>query len=211
MVIALTVAAVSCSSGPGTSTSSSGAGKPPAAVETPAPSEGNAVVGKAPAATNGVPSIVILEPTGEASFPPQPAPPAMDQVSLTFIPATLIVRTGQPTEFRNSDDVLHNVRVRNEATKEPAFNVAIPTGGTYQHTFQQAGFYDVGCDIHPGMAAIVVASTSPYAVMADNEGRFTIADVQPGAYLAKVYSGAKTIERAIDVTGGRTELSVEAP
>jgi len=169
------------------------------------------VVGKAPAAKSGIPSIVILEPKGEATFPPQPAPPVMDQISMTFTPATLIVRAGQPAEFRNSDDVLHNVRVRNEATKEPAFNVAIPTGQAYTHTFERPGFYDVGCDIHPGMAAIVIAAGSPYAVMADVEGNFSIPDVAPGAYTATAYAGADKIERAVEVSKGPTQVTFEAP
>jgi len=183
----------------------------PVKDSTPAPppdaTSAASVVGKAPAAKSGMPSIIVLEPKGEASFPPQPALPVMDQISMTFIPATLIVRTGQPAEFRNSDDVLHNVRVREEATKEPAFNVAIPTGQVYSYTFKRPGFYDVGCDIHPGMSAIVVATTSPYAVLADVEGNFAIPDVAPGVYTATVYAGAEKIERSVEVNNGRTQIS----
>src|SRR5437879_5513746 len=81
-------------------------------------------------------------------------------------------RAGQPGEVRNNDDVLHNVRVREDGTHSPAFNVAIPTGEKFLFTFQRDGFYDVGCDIHPAMAAQIVATTSPYVAVADREGNF---------------------------------------
>jgi plastocyanin len=157
-----------------------------------------------PPAAGGFPSIVILEPQGGATMPAQPEPPQMDQIQQTFIPAVLLVRTGQPVEFRNSDEVLHNVRVREDATHAPAFNVAIPTGEKYTFTFQRDGFYDVGCDIHPGMSAQIVSSDSPYAAVADAEGNFTIANVPAGAYKAVVWAGAQKIEKPLTVAGQTT-------
>jgi plastocyanin len=149
---------------------------------------------------------VILTPKADKQFAPPAETPFMDQVTLTFTPAVLFVRTGVPSEFRNSDDVLHNVRVREEATKEGVFNVAIPTGGSYQHTFARDGFYDVGCDIHPGMSAQVISTSTPYATMADAEGNYAFEGVEPGAYALTIFSGTEKIERSVDVSGGRTEL-----
>jgi len=151
---------------------------------------------------------VVLEPRTPTDFGEQPQKPVMDQVGLTFTPAVMLVRTGQPSEFRNNDDVLHNVRVFEMETKQGAFNVAIPTGGSYEHTFARDGFYDVGCDIHPGMSAIVVATSTPFTVMADESGAFRLEDVPPGPYKLTVYSGAKTIRQDVEVGTGRTEIKV---
>lgn len=155
--------------------------------------------------------MVILQPQTPGEFPPQTTRPVMDQVSLTFLPPILLVRTGQPAEFWNSDATLHNVRVRNEVTKEPAFNVALPTGGTYGYTFTTDGFYEVGCDIHPAMAATVIAVSTPYATLTDREGKFTFEQVIPGSYKATVYAGAQRIERTIEIGPGRTELDLHGP
>ena len=179
-----------------------------AAVEAAAPV--HIVAGKVPAARGGMAAIVILEPRTPREFPPQAERPYMDQISQTFFPAVLFVRTGQPTEFRNSDDVLHNVRVREQETKEGTFNVAIPTGQVYLHTFPRDGFYDVGCDIHPGMAAQIVATSTPYAVMADTDGNFVFGDVEPGGYTMIVYVGPDKINRTVDVSGARTIVNVTA-
>ena len=60
---------------------------------------------------------MIFEPQPGGEMPAQTDVPFMDQVQQTFTPPMLLVRTGQPTEFRNNDDVLHNVRVREDETQ----------------------------------------------------------------------------------------------
>jgi plastocyanin len=181
-----------------------------APAATPAVSTGNAtVVGHGPRPNPGAQIVVVLEPTTSRSFPLQTDVPVMDQVSLTFGPELLLVRTGQPVEFRNSDDTLHNVHVTHEETREPAFNVAIPTGSAYRYTFGKDGFYRVGCDIHPAMAASVFSVATPYATLAEPDGRFTIADVAPGAYTATLYAAGKKLQRAVEVTSGVVEITIE--
>jgi plastocyanin len=174
------------------------------------------VDGRLPAAVGGFPSIVILEPhtavdgavDGGVDEAAPVTAPYMDQIQQTFIPSVLMVRTGQPVEFRNSDEVLHNVRVREDATRSPAFNVAIPTGETYRFTFPRDGFYDVGCDIHPGMAAQVVSSRSPYTAVADADGAYAIPGVPAGSYKAIVYTGAEKLERDVTVADGQTRVDI---
>jgi plastocyanin len=167
------------------------------------------VFGRAPTA-NGQPSIVVLIPSGGPTAPAQAAMPVMDQAVMTFFPPTLFVRTAQPVEFRNSDDVLHNVNVKDEDTKVQAFNVAIPTGATYTYTFASDGFYGVRCDIHPAMWALVVSTSSPYAMQTDESGAFAFDNVAAGSYTVRVYVGARTLERAIEVTSSSMEVSFAA-
>jgi plastocyanin len=154
---------------------------------------------------------VVLESIGGGDPSPQASAPLMDQVQQTFIPSILLVRTGQPVDFLNNDDVLHNVRVRDSETKESAFNVAIPTGEKYTHVFKRDGFYDVGCDIHPGMSAQIVASGSPYAAVADTSGAFEIAGVPNGPYKAIAYAGAQKIEREVTIAAGTSTLDLTHP
>jgi Copper binding proteins, plastocyanin/azurin family len=134
----------------------------------------------------------------------------MDQVSLTFIPALLFVRTGERVEFRNSDDTLHNVHVGNAETKEPSFNVAIPTGESYSYTFQSDGFYHVTCDIHPAMSADIISSSTPFATMADGEGSFGFADVPPGDYVLREYLGKSKKETTVQIKPGMNTLAAGA-
>jgi plastocyanin len=183
---------------------------PPAAVAGPA--HGHATVsGRVAAPKPGTSTVVMLKPNAAMEFPAQTAQPVMDQIALAFTPTILFTRIGQPAEFRNSDDELHNIRVMDAETKEPAFNVALPTGGTFRHTFDAEGFYDVGCDIHPGMSAVVIASQSPFSSVVSDGGQFTFSNVPAGDYTLSVYTGADRFERTVSVTPGQTDLGTVAP
>jgi plastocyanin len=173
--------------------------RPAAAIE-----QAGTVVGRAPA---GTPVFVLLEPKSESTFPPQTDTPVMDQIGATFSPDFLFVRTGQPVDFRNSDDTLHNVHVSNSDTKEPSFNVAIPTGEKYTYTFEKGGFYHVGCDIHPSMAADLLASSSPFAVIAEADGSFAFTAVPPGAYTLSVWAAGRKLQRDVEVKAGTNQIA----
>jgi len=184
------------------------ASAPQSAAATAADGPGQ-VTGKAPAPNAGGAVVVVLEPTTERTFAPQTEKPVMDQVGQTFGPEVLIVRTGQPVEFRNSDDTLHNVHVSHDETREPAFNVAIPTGESYSYTFRRDGFYRVGCDIHPSMAATIYSTASPFATLAAADGRFAFADVPQGTWKLSVFAAGRRLEREVDVRGGVTDATVQ--
>jgi plastocyanin len=182
---------------------------PPAAAATAAQldaASAHTVTGRGPAAINGQAAVVILQPTTPKDYPVSGDPPYMDQFSQTFIPPMLFVRTGQRTQFRNSDDVLHNVRVRESDTKEGMFNVAVPTGQVFNFTFPRDGFYDVGCDIHPGMSAQILSTSSPYVTVAASDGSFAFEDVEAGSYVVTAYAGAQKLEKKIEVAGARTDV-----
>jgi plastocyanin len=187
---------------------------PPAAAPTAPPVSPTAtgqsarIVGSVKGA-GGAAAVVVLEPKSARTFPPQSEKPLMDQAGLTFGPELLLVRTGQPVEFRNSDDTLHNVHVTHEETREPAFNVAIPTGGSYNHTFERDGFYRVGCDIHPAMAASIFSASTPYTALAESDGSFTFSGVPPGAWTVTVYTGGRRLKKDVDVKGGVTPVAIE--
>ncbi len=201
-ILALAFVIASCSKQPGQ--------PPPAAAAAPAADpSAHVVVGKAPPAVNGQVAIVTLHSQPAVEFAPPPEPPYMDQISQTFIPPMLFVRTGLPTQFRNSDDVLHNVRVRESETREGMFNVAIPTGQVYNFTFPRDGFYDVGCDIHPGMSAQIFAASSPYVVAAAADGTYEFDDVPPGPYTVTIYAGSQKIEKRVEVSGAKTEVALD--
>lgn len=203
-VVVLCAAASACSKPDAAPPPAVTAAPPPAAAA--ANGAGGSVAGRVRA--DGA-AVVVLEPKNPRTFSPPAEKPVMDQAGLTFGPELLLVRTGYPVEFRNSDDTLHNVRVSHEETRASAFNVAIPTGESYTYTFERDGFYRVGCDIHPAMAASVFAARSPFTTLADGTGHFTFADVPDGSWTITVYADGKRLHKDIEIAGGMTKVTIE--
>jgi plastocyanin len=191
-------------------TSSSCGSKPaeaPSAPPATAPPTG-AVTVTGQAKGSGAGAIVVLTPAdGHESRPPA-SPQIMDQAGYTFLPALLVAQTGQTVQFRNSEDVLHNVRVTEAATDTPVFNIATTAFGAYDHKFERPGFYTVTCDIHSTMRADILVAPSPYTATTDEHGGFTIDSVPAGAYTATLYAGGAPTTKAVEVKAGKTELTL---
>jgi plastocyanin len=177
-----------------------------AASAPPAPaSTSPSIVGKAPRG-----AIVTLAPAPAREFALPGGPAIMDQYAKQFVPDLLLVRVGQPVEFRNSESEPHNVNVNRVPTGTQIFSVGTAPYQKYVHTFEQPGQYAVACDIHPGMMATVVATATPYVAVADDRGWFTFADVVPGEYTLGWTVSGQSGEKAVTVGSGRTELVVPA-
>ena len=178
--------------------------------ETPK-STASTVTGTAPRAFGGFPSVVILEPEVPIEVPILP-PAVMDQYNTEFHPRLLLVRVGQTVRFKNSEDTLHNVHVIDIETHDTAFNVATPVVGAYDYVFDNASVYDVSCGIHPSMAAFIVVTDSQFAVVAENDGAFSLPEVPAGNYTARVWNldparrSARDVVIAID--DAATELNL---
>ena len=156
-------------------------------------------------------AIVTLDPVSPREFTAPGDARVMDQFGQQFLPGLLVVQAGQRVEFRSSEDVLHNVRVDEVGTRAPVFNVATPPFEAYTHTFDKPGYYNVSCDIHPAMHANIFVSRTPYTAVADATGAFSIANVEPGSYTARAFSGGAPTERSVDVTAPRTQLAFGQP
>ena len=154
---------------------------PEAPVEpAPEPTESGLaqLVGTAPPANGVVVSIILLDPHAEIDVPLPDETPVMDQYGRMFNPLFLLVRQGQTVRFTNSEDDLHTVHVKDSAG-ESLFNIATLFDSSYEFTFDREDSYDVVCNTHTEMQANILVVSSPYAVLADSDGAFTVPDVIP--------------------------------
>jgi plastocyanin len=111
----------------------------------------------------------------DAPNAPPPAvtkPAILDQRNLEFLPHVLVVRVGTRVKFPNNDRVFHNVFSFKDGKK---FDLGFyPINAVKYVTFDRAGVSRLFCNIHPGMAAYVIAVDSPYFASSGASGAFTI-------------------------------------
>ena len=164
-------------------------------------------VGMAPPANGAIQSAILLDPHADIEVPLPDEVPVMDQYGRMFYPLFLLVRIGQTIRFTNSEDDLHTVHVKDSAG-ESLFNIATLFGSRYEFTFDREDAYDVVCNTHTEMAADILVVSSPYAVLADSDGAFTVSNVIPGTYTVTMLNGEQRRERQVEIVAGRNELDL---
>ena len=185
--------------------------EPAPAVEAPVAQDGalGDVVGVAPEGDATIRSIVLLDPHHEVDVPLPEEWPVMDQIGRQFVPGFILVRAGQTINFTNSEDDIHTVHVRNSAG-ESLFNVASLNGSSYTHTFEVDDEFSVICNTHTEMFADIMVVESPYAVVAERDGSFTVPGVIPGRYTATVIIAKDRREHEVEIVAGRNDLNLTA-
>jgi plastocyanin len=130
------------------------------------------------------------------------APPVLDQYNLNFLPHVLVVRAGTTVKFPNNDRVFHNVFSFRDGKK---FDLGVyPIGAVKYVRFDRPGVSRLFCNIHPGMAAYVVAVDSPYFAASDASGAFTL-QAPAGRYVYHAWrAGAAPLAGEVLVDGTAT-------
>lgn len=158
-----------------------------------------AVVYLGVAASNGKPS------TNETAF--------LDQRDCEFVPRIQIARSGAVLILKNSDPLLHVVRIDSMSGTNgptPILNVATPYAG-FEKSYSLAGFKEptllkaVCGNGHNWMAAYIAVMPHPWAALTDNEGKFILRGVPAGNHKLYVWQEALgTLARDIKVTSDLT-------
>jgi len=164
-----------------------------------APALGGEVVGTVQVAGRPAQHAVVWLAVSDAPATP-PKKIVVDQRNLAFVPHVLAVRVGTTVEFPNNDKVFHNVFSFRDGKK---FDLGMyPKGAMKPITFDKPGLARLFCNIHPNMAAYVMALESPYFAVSNENGRFTIAGVPPGTYTYHAWRpGGEKLTGSVSVDG----------
>ena len=137
----------------------------------------------------------------------------LDQRDCEFVPRIQIARSGAPLILKNSDPVLHVVRIDAlSSTNGPTTLLAeaTPYAG-FEKKYQLANFREptllkASCgNGHDWMAAYIAVMPHPWAAITDENGSFVLRDVPAGTY--KLYAWHEvlgTLTREVKVAGGRS-------
>lgn len=102
-----------------------------------------------------------------------------------FMPHLLVVPAGSSVEFPNMDPFYHNVFSLFDGKR---FDLGLyEAGSTRTVRFDREGVSYIFCNIHPEMAAVIVALRSPYYGISAADGSVSLHDVPPGRYRVHVW------------------------
>lgn len=150
-------------------------------------------------------AVVYVDTIPGKSFPPPTEHAVMDQKNLTFVPHVLPVLVGTTVDFKNSDNLAHNVFSLTPCTG--GFNLGTwGQGKVKSHTFDKPCPAEILCIIHQEMDAWVVVVPTPYYAKTDADGTYTIPDVPDGSYTVKAWHQRVKGESQEVSVSGATEV-----
>jgi plastocyanin len=126
-------------------------------------------------------AVVYLDPAPRAAFDAREDPrPRMDQRDERFVPHVLAIVAGTTVDFPNNDETYHNVF---SLSKAKSFDLGRYAAGRSKSVrFDRPGIVRVFCEIHSHMSAYILVFAHRYFAVTDDEGRFRLENVPPGAY-----------------------------
>jgi len=140
--------------------------------------------------------------------------PAMDQRGFQFRPCVMAVQIGTPVSFPNKDPMYHSVFSYSAARK---FDLGRYRAGEEPDAvvFDKPGTVSLFCEIHEHMRAQIVVVDTPYFVLTDAKGNFTLPNLPSGSHTFHVWLGPKeSFEMTVDLKEGATakvDWSNQAP
>jgi len=152
-------------------------------------------------------AVVWIDSPSEEPARDSNAQVALNQKECAFTPHVVLLVPGQFLGIRNSDPVLHNVRIFRESRAEDVRSSPVllfhqwqkPDASELSWLAPEPGRYVVRCGIHPWMYAWVVVLSSPVCAITDSSGSFEIPGASAGRHTLHVWHE----------TLGRLDLSIE--
>ncbi len=131
-------------------------------------------------------AVYAMKLNGKINLPAPTASAVMDQIDRQFVPHLLVVQTGTPVEFPNSDTVAHHVYSFSHPNK-----FMLPMYKGEQHppvTFEHSGVVSIGCNIHDHMLGYILVVDSTTFTKTDEKGKGSLSLDNPQDYEISIWS-----------------------
>jgi plastocyanin len=167
----------------------------------------NTVVGRVSASGRPAAEVVVWLDAPGAVRAAEAGRLVLEQRNMQFTPRVLAARVGSTIELPNNDRVFHNVFSFNHGKP---FDLGLyPVGATKRITLDRPAVNRLYCNIHPHMAAYIVAVDTPYFATSNKAGEFTIPGVPAGEFTYHAWrSGGETLTGVVTV-GGNAPLVIQ--
>jgi plastocyanin len=159
--------------------------------------------------TNRRRSVVYLETAPRGAFDHREEPRAkLDQRNEAFAPHVLAIVAGTTVDFPNNDETYHNVF---SLSPTKSFDLGRYAAGRSKSVrFDRPGIVRVFCDIHSHMSAFILVFAHRYFAVTDDDGRYRLDNVPPGAYTVVAWNESAASESrrvVIPEAGGDLETN----
>lgn len=132
-----------------------------------------------------------------------------DQKGCTFEPRIMIIKPKMAGAVTNSDSVGHNFHTISKGVYN--INKKIQPGSKLvvkNNKIRKTGMVRVKCDIHSWMGGHWIVADSPYTVLTDADGNFSITDIPAGEYTLKIWHETlgESKQKVVVTKGGSTKV-----
>ena len=142
-------------------------------------------------------AVVWLSAPGAETEEADKSPVRVDQRQCVFEPHVVGVPAGKEIAIRNSDSVIHNIRIFEEGKPSMLMRQwQKADGADIRWRFPGPGRYVIRCGVHPWMYAWVFVAPGNRVAVTGEAGRFTLAGVPEGRHTLHVWHetlGAKEV------------------
>ncbi len=127
----------------------------------------------------------------------------VDQHGCKFVPHVIATTPGE-VDFKNSDDILHNLHTY--STANPSVNKAQPKfKKVMTEKFEKPEIIKLTCDVHSWMLGWIAVMPHPYFGVTDANGTTKIENVPPGKHKIEVWHETLGKQgKEVEVKAGQT-------
>jgi plastocyanin len=149
-------------------------------------------------------AVYAIKPGAGNALPAPSAHAVMDQKDKQFVPHLLVVQTGTPVDFPNSDTVAHHVYSFSHPNK---FMLPMYKGDPPPPvTFEYSGVVSLGCNIHDHMLGFILVVDSNIFTKTDENGRASLSLDDPEDYQIRIWSprirdGEELLSKTVPIPG----------
>jgi plastocyanin len=155
--------------------------------------------------------VYVKDGLGGRSFPAPAEKLTILQEGCRYVPHVAAAMVGQPVEFVDKDDTLHNIHPMPKSNAE--WNQSEMPNGSFARPFTAPEIMiPIKCNQHPWMKMYLSVLSNPFFAVTGKDGSFTLKGLPPGTYtIAAVHEkyGEQDLKITVGPKEGKKDIGFE--